>query len=265
MRRLFLFFLLPIYVHSQSDDRPNRLSIGPDIFYRDFHEKLPSPLKSDEYGPFYGLVAGYEYKRSRQLYAGLDVAYSFANAVYDGSITNFSNGSWEVFPKRGRSRNQILNVEARLGYTFVAKDLFALQLSPYFGAGYARWARKPDYKEIYTWEYLAVGLLTTYDVNRIFNLGLNLKVMRMVNAMMKIDGSDLKASLSLGNRMQYGLELPMVFSLDKQKIWDIRFIPYYYQKNIGQSSPKTVDGQRIVEPSSRTFLVGSRLEISASF
>lgn len=258
----------PLASFAQSDSSPNRVYVGPNIFYRSYHENLNPPFKSDDFGPFFGLVFGYDYRKSNMIYGAVDLGYSWGNVTYDGSILDFENQS--VYPKRSDSNNQIFNVETRIGYTFSPRSLPELMITPYLGIGYLQWNRDIKYDETYNWEYVPVGLYTTYDVTQVFTVGLNAKAMRMVNGKIHINLDSSSIHLHLGNRWQYGFEFPFIFNLDTRKIWDVRFIPYFYKKNIGKSNDKLVSiyiypNIKVEEPSSSTYETGAKIEIGYSF
>ena len=260
----------PAFLLGQSEEHPHRVYLGPDVFYRNYEEKLKLPLKSHDHGVFYGFQLGYDYKKNNTVYGAFDFAYAWGNVVYNGSLTNLVTS--KVRFTKDRSINRILNTEIRLGFNAVPKTLTQLNLIPYLGFGYLRWHRDIGYKEIYSWEFLSGGLLTTYDINEYYNLGLNIKAMRMINGKIKIHIENFALELNLGNLWQFGVELPMTIALNFDKTWDLRFVPYYYQKNIGKSNSRTIKLIDIEdkfismdEPSSHTYIIGSRLELGYSF
>jgi hypothetical protein len=252
-----LFFLFLLFLMAKGTAYPNRFYIGPDIFYRNYHEHLEKPKKSDEYGTLFGFQTGYDYTRSGHMYGGTDFSYAGGNTHYDGSALNVR--TLEITPHESTTGNTFLNLEGRIGYTF-------LPFQPFAGFGWFYWKRDIGYIEKYRWTYAAYGLRLCQRIGDRVELGLNLKLMQMINGHIKIEeAGSSSVSLKLGNRLQYEIELPITYIFQGNHI-DIRAVPYYAQQDIGKSECKTISipplGRvGITEPSSSTYIIGGRLEI----
>lgn len=270
MRNFFLLlFLVPLFCNASC---PHRLNFGPDIYWRDYDEVLTPPAKSHEFGFLYGLQVGYQYIEPCCYYWGADLRSSIGVTVYDGSLQNLNTG--EISPYRNNTYNFFLNAEVRFGKTYrIGRSL----LIPFVGIGYHNWFRgaAPNnpygYDEQYDWEYAAVGLRTEYEINCYWTIGLNLKLLQMINGQMY--SSDLNdAAFRLGNVPQYEVEIPLTYTLSRPMgiVDQISFVPYYRNQNIGQSNVQTafLDGigtVQLVEPGSITHIVGLRLEFIHTF
>ncbi|MDR3624375.1 MAG: hypothetical protein P4L16_04460 [Chlamydiales bacterium] len=259
-------------------DCPHHLYIAPDLLYRHYSEQgLSEGAKSDEHGILSGLQIGYDYITPRNVYVGADLRCDAGKTVYDGTLINLIDFS--TSPYKNHTNNVIFNAEVRLGYTY--EKFYNITTIPFIGFGYHRWYRGavPEnpfgYDETYTWSYLAFGMRTEYDFCCNLAIGLNLKLMFMIDGRMTSSGlgNDVFA---LGNKIQYEIELPITYRLSKP-YWllnQIQFVPYFRNQNIGRSNDQYAylefPGQapqyiRVFEPESITYVAGARLELIHNF
>ncbi len=251
-------------------ERPysNRIYIGPDIFYRDYHENLKTPGKSDESGSLVGFQTGYDYIKHFSAYVGGDLRFSSGKTDYDGAVVNLS--TFEIKPHHSKTDNTFFNVEGRLGYTLGIPKETSVYLSPFGGIGWFYWKRDIGYLEEYQWKYYAFGLRFLYQVTRLIDIGINLKLMKMFDSSIKMDENFTDVTLKLGNKLQGEIELPMSCAIPQYSHIDIRIVPYYRSQDIGESNTVAVQmrgiGPLIVrEPSSNSWTVGSRIELGYNF
>lgn len=250
---LLIFFPLLIWAEG------SRLYIGPNIFYRDYHEKLCLPAKSDEKGVLYGFQAGYDYERPKWIYFGVNFSPSWGTTDYDGAMQDLKTE--EITPHLDDTRNFFLNAEGRVGYSFAPQEKMLLSV---FGAfGYFLWCRDIDYMEYYEWEYLGIGARFNWRVKENIEVGLRALVSRMIDGRIQIVDRESDLTLALGNRYHYSFELPVTRVYSQ---WDLRLVPYFLKQNIGKSETGTACYKefgefKISEPESRTYVVGGRLEI----
>lgn len=239
---------------------PHQLSLGLDMFYRDYHEIFTSPGKSDEYGALVGTQFGYDYVKPEGVYCGADVRFAAGEVRYDGSSL-----SGDV-PIKDRTSYFIGNAEARVGYTFLVNVMEKdVQITPLVGLGTHYWDRRLSKTQIetYSWGYYAAGIRTLAHINDRLAIGVNSKVMRMFNARMKEEPVTFK-TVSLGNETHFEIEAPIEFKLKSGDKNVLRLVPYYRNQNIGRSTPALGvgihSGSFFVEPDSQTHVVGCRAE-----
>jgi len=261
--RTFFLFLLPACT-LLAKETTQRVFFAYETYYRDYHEKFEAPLKSDEKGVLSGLRVGYDY--DHRLYLGADLGIAWGRTRYDGSTVSLLTG--EIAPSEATTDNQIFNIEARGGRTFRYRRC---AITPFLGVGFFQWNRLLDEdREDYYWHYGAVGFRSVCECTSFFSIGLNLKAMRMLRGEISIDTNDhfFHQILRLGNRWQGLAELPLTYRIDRH--WDVRWVPFFLKQNIGRSnSALSIDPDfgtfRILEPSSRTYVIGLRVESGFNF
>jgi hypothetical protein len=107
---------IPEYLQNQ---KPHRLFLGPDIFYRNYNEEEIVPgFKSFEYGFLYGVNLEYDYVRRNSIYLGANFRYGTGQTNYRGGLQFLDSD--EIIPFESKTDNQFINVEGRIGYTFKA-------------------------------------------------------------------------------------------------------------------------------------------------
>jgi hypothetical protein len=270
---------IPEYLQNQ---KPHRLFLGPDIFYRNYNEEEIVPgFKSFEYGFLYGVNLEYDYVRRNSIYLGANFRYGTGQTNYRGGLQFLDSD--EIIPFESKTDNQFINVEGRIGYTFKADKVGRVLVTPFIGYGYHHWNRDisgdgvipgfgrflvGDTEEDYSWQFFAAGLRTEYRPIRRLSVGLNFKMMKMIRG--KIDIND-EVTLGLGNKLHYEIEAPFTFHvIDKPShAIDVRFTPYYRSQDIGRGEIgilETAEGAILVlEPASTTDVYGATFGVVVRF
>ncbi len=271
---------IPDYLQNE---KPNRFFIGPEVFYRNYNEEEITPgFKSFESGFLYGVKVQYDYVKRNSVYIGTDLRYDRGQTNY--SSQNIDETTGVTTPISSKTNNEFFNFEGRLGYTFKADKVGRLLLTPFVGYGYQQWNRDitgpGGYTEDYSWQYFAGGLRAEYRPSRRFTIGMNLKLMRMINGSMDVQnypGAVAVKALDLGERLQAEVELPITYHLvDTPKSGiALRFAPFYRSQNIGRGDSvgfiaqdengQTVDVGSNREPASTTDVYGATFGVVFSF
>jgi hypothetical protein len=268
---------IPDYLQNE---KPNRFFIGPEIFYRNYNEEEIRPgFKSFEYGFLYGVKVQYDYVKRNSVYVGTDFRYNRGQTSYRGILQDTNTGN-VLAPYNSTTNNEFINFEGRLGYTFKADKVGRLLLTPFVGYGYQQWNRNlsgngeipgvgsspiNDSSEDYSWNYLAGGLRAEYRPSRRFTVGMNFKLMGMLNGTVdnKVAGQP-EGTLALGNTIQAEVEFPLTYHIvDKPKSGiDLRFTPFYRSQNIARGNFREGVG---IEPASTTDVYGATAGVVFSF
>lgn len=270
MRLNFLFLsILFLSIVNGEERYPNRIYIAPDVYYRNYHEVLPPPQKSDEHGTLGGFQLGYDYVENNQLYVGGNWELVAGNTTYDGSILNLE--TMKVSPFLSTTGNLLTNLEGRIGYTFASSPTSRFYIPVFTGIGWNYWRRDVGYLELYSWEYIIFGIRPAYRFSPFFELGLNAELMPMFYGTIQINMPFSGwVNLQLGNKLQYSFELPIRFIFPKTYHFDIALVPFYRNQDLGRSNMKILKvkgvGQvTIHEPSSDCYVVGGRIEAGYRF
>jgi hypothetical protein len=272
MGKPILLLLYSTLITTTLKATPHQFYIAPDIYFRDYDEKLEAPKKSHEFGTLFGLQAGYSFIQTDHYYFGADLRYSYGQTVYDGSIQNLINN--EITPYRSHTENNFVNFETRAGMTYSYQQL---QYIPFIGIGGQYWYRGPasdnryGYAEEYIWGYFSFGIKTIYSISPNWSIGLNLKGMQMFSATMYIPSMN-QLRFSLGNLLQYEIELPINYIRSNGCAFlnQISLVSYFRNQNIGKSNEQTtylpgIGSINLFEPSSVTYVVGARIELTHDF
>jgi hypothetical protein len=179
-----------------------------------------------------------------------------------------------AYPVTSTTNNQFLNAEGRLGYTFSLDKQERFLISPFVGVGYHKWNRDNSstasaigFIEDYSWGYVGPGVQAKYQVSPQFDVGLNAKLMMMVDGKIEAtikDASNSKGNGSLGNALQYEVELPMTYHLVQDRSSNninLKLTPYYRSQNIARG-PFFSLGR---EPASKTSVYGVTLGAQFDF
>lgn len=259
----------PVYASSTSariyDTRFSSLEFGIMYYYYDYKEvNEPPPFKSTESGWLPGIYLGYEYKKPSDVYTRLYSHIAVGDLTYDGSVLEtgapFSHDSNHFFFK----------FEGDIGYTVPISD--KLKVIPYTGYGYRYWRRGEtenirgvwSYKEIYTWNYIPVGVKLDYAVDNRWSIGGNAAVHFMFGGRMTAYLSEISTSYSdyefdLGNKPGYYIEAPVRYRFDNS--WSLNFTPWYQYSEIGKSNYIGT----FHEPDSETHQYGFNFGVSYLF
>jgi hypothetical protein len=260
---------------------PHQFYIGPDLFYRDYKEEEIRPgFKSNEFGTLYGVQATYDYVKGNSIYGGGSFRYGGGKTAYEGGIQ--INGTQNDL--KSTTDNKFLNAEGRLGYTFSLDRQDRLLVSPFVGVGYHQWNRDVASSlssngtrfagviEDYSWGYLGPGVQAKYQVSPQFDIGLDAKLMMMVDgkieATIKNPATGQVTSTDggkLGNALQYEVELPITYHLtqDNNSNIDLKLAPYYRSQDIARGPLFRSGTAR--EPASKTSVYGVTLGAQFNF
>jgi hypothetical protein len=118
--------------------------------------------------------------------------------------------------------------------------------------------------EDYSWNYLAGGLRAEYRPSRRFTVGMNFKLMGMLNGNVDVKENGVpQDTLDLGETIQAEVQFPLTYHIvDKPKSSiDLRFTPFYRSQNIGRGA----DGVIGREPQSTTDVYGADFGVVFSF
>jgi hypothetical protein len=268
-----------------SPEFPVRLYLGPDFFYRDYNEEKITPdFKSQEFGTLFGLQTSVDYVKANSVYFGIGFRYG-------GGQTNYRGGQQvdgENISYKGKTDNQFLNLEGRLGYTFQAgQKKHRFLVSPFVALGYHQWNRDTssdatgpsgpvptlDGSEKYSWGYIGPGFHAEYKVSKKFTIGLNAKLMFMFGGKINVENTfrgELvdQGSGKLGNDLQYEIELPLTYNLveNSKNGIDLKFTPYYRSQDIARGQPFALsNGGGAVEPASTTSVYGATVGVQLRF
>jgi hypothetical protein len=190
------------------------------------------------------------------------------SATYTGSLQNGT-------PLTMSTEEKFFVFEVNAGYK--ALNFSTATLSPYAGIGYRDWKRGsdnlPDYKEDYSWWYVAAGgnlayrfsrLVVAADVALVYPFGSKMTT--------NISGMVDEASFDIKPRLGYRAELPVNYEISKAEDMKILvFVTPFYQKwKFGASDPVTLTQSGIpvgtaFEPESTTVMYGFRAGIGLNF
>ena len=227
--------------------------------------------KEDE-GWLPGTFISYTFKKNSIFYSRIYSHYAAAEITYDGATQtgtpiNFSNDPQKFF-----------KLQWDFGYPWPIRDNFVL--TPYSGMGYRYWERGEakitaasytNYKEVYSWGYIPVGLKIDYDINDRWRVGGNVAANFMFGGRMKAYLSEVLAGpdldFSLGNEVGWYAELPVTYRITNN--WALTVTPWYEYSTTGQSDTQYFHyGGSLYstyEPSSKTNQFGISLSADLSF
>lgn len=206
----------------------NILTIAPEYYYL----KRNREGGTKQSGNLFGIRASYDYIKRYNFYVG-------ARGFYGSGILNGHTGGEG---NKIRSRWTDEQVEGYLGYTFQAKNPPQFSFTPFGGYGYFREINKfispsPLHLKFTTqFGYFAYGFLSNAIITPCWSIGLNARFRTPWNPKCKVsDDPDFDdALLQIGNRLQYRIELPIVYK--RKFIYDcIEFglMPFYETRTYG--------------------------------
>ncbi len=262
------------------------IQLGLNYHHFNYQEEWTLPAKSIDRGNLPTLEL--EYKSLFSQAAGYSLAklsYSFGSVIYDGALQD-SSGKYAGDLTKEQNGNSFLEIETQFGVrlkTFSSRS----HLLGYLGLGYHRWHRgdgqggKGDYREIYSWNYIPVGVRFENEVNSKFSWNLDLSIRPTFLGNIYVYNSDIHpnemdAEMSLGSKLGFKAQLPLVFSLSPKT--ELSLTPEFEYSAIGQSNwaplylidgssvtNKNGDPMGIREPSSRTYKYGATLAFRVGF
>ena len=226
-----------------------------------------------------GLNAELRYDRATTypLFARVDFDYLNSNhAKYTGALQNIITGA--TIPYVGTTPETFYKTEFNLGYKIWNPPHFSL--APYIGVGYRDWVRGqdvlPDYTEVYTWWYGAIGVEAKYRATKRLLAGVDATLFLPFDQKMKTSDAHTidTATFHIGNRPGWRVEVPLsydIYTTRAQHFVAFVFLtPYYERWNIRQSPTitLTINGTPVgeaLEPTSHTDLYGTRAGLGVNF
>jgi hypothetical protein len=242
---------------------------GVALYYFDYVEDCPPPLKSTEADLILGSYAAYTYQGDDNPFFGrFRLEFAYAATAYDGTDHNGT-------PLKGTTVNGFVTGELNLGYQLTSRSKRSFHLTPYTGFGYKfRYRDLGSYSEEYSWRYVPLGLLAEKEFGKKWSVALDASLRFMFAGDFKVRNNDSKDPL--GNKTGYRLAMPLLYRVQPQ--WAITLTPWYEYTALGRSEPflityngqsepifVTHDGQYVYEPDSRTHQYGADLGVRLFF
>lgn len=243
------------------------------MYYFDYAETLPTPLKSAESGWLPGFRLNYSY-RSEAFPIYDRLLFELTNARTD------YNGTTQVGdPLSLKSSQWLARVELNAGFSFRRIGGGRLSISPYIGVGYRYWRRligdsdPRGLPEDYSWWYVPLGVHTTMEIRRNWLMQLDVAARLMFSGAIKLDfgGVDERMNspvANLGSVVGWRVLFSSSYRMGEHFV--ATFGPWYEYSAIGKSNDVIVTQSgvplyRAYEPSSRTNLLGFDLGVTAEF
>jgi hypothetical protein len=241
---------------------------GVALYYFDYIEDCPPPLKSTEEDLILGAYAAYTYQGDNNpLFGRLRLEFAYAATAYDGTDQKGT-------PLKGTTVNGFLTGEFNLGYQLTSRSKRTFHLTPYTGFGYKfRYRDLGSYSEEYSWKYVPLGLLAEKEFGKRWSVGLDASLRFMFDSQIKVNLSDFDRGLNdpkadLGNKTGYRVAMPLLYRVQPQ--WAITLTPWYEYSALGRCEPFLIlrNGDQIgaaYEPDSKTNQYGADLGVRLFF
>ena len=257
MKKFLYIITLAVTYALIAEASNSQINVSAEVAHRQYREDLQAPEKSEETGTLYGIHCDYRCLNVKRLYLGVSAKILANNVSYDGSMTNYITGL--TIPFTGKTHSHLIDAEAHIGYKICSKKIYSL--IPYIGIGYHHWYRGKvknvpgDYSERYYWPYAILGVRNIFKISQRLEIGIDLKAMKMFEA--KLQTSLFPEKYTLGDKLHYSLELPIIYDLH---IGDcmLTATPYYIDRRLGKSEVIMASS----EPPSFAHTYGLRLGMS---
>jgi hypothetical protein len=245
MGRKFVVALILTLLGSPAWAQSGRFVIGGEFFYRkvfehspfhvysemrtelghEFHE-LVMPYKAHGQGNFGVAYVGYEYRQYDTVYGALRARWA------NGSVHRRKRGDEVVVNRvidRGflwSNRAHEWNVEGRVGYTVCLGGQDEMGLSPYSGVGYEAGHMTLVGRQYYSWWYIPVGFVASYDWQNGFMLCVDADFGMMAGSRyIRLDEPTVNnIEREFGNRYRWELEMPVSFTGCD---WAVAIVPFW--------------------------------------
>jgi len=185
---------------------------------------------------FWGMRLGYEYLKPDAFYAGVSL-------LGTSSETDFKASTKETDLSLHHADKGLGNLEGRLGYTLAPTSWL---ITPFLGLGFYNvytidHHNKEGFKENLT--YVSAGVFSRYAFNTTFNIGINLKVFKTIDADQKFKYHRGEVT---SHHYMWGGEagIPFVWCVGTTKRWDIQLEPYFLKLDF--SDVQNVYGTRLI-------------------
>lgn len=236
MRKFFITSFLALqcslYLHgnestlsmvSNARKNPNNIYFGPEVFALKLNSHF-NHLKVHGTKFFMGLRLGYEYLKPEFFYFGIDLLAAAANhgfhEKYRGYYIPQTNG-WIGFGA----------FDLRFGYTFSPNRWL---LTPFLCLGAYDFGGGSHHRHFDNgFSYLGGGIHSRYEVSRIFNVGLNLKIFSSIYHEEKFRFLGVKEKSHNG---LWGGEIgiPLLWRIGSHKRWNIQLEPYFLKLDFSE-------------------------------
>lgn len=260
---LYRIFIFGLFFCSILIANEHRAFISPVAMYRKYSEEVDRG-KSDELGWLYGIQLGYDLIRSQYFYFGSDLTTFWGDSRYRGSLKNLQTK--EVCSFHSVTQNFLIDWESRIGYTYYANGY---KIVPHLIFGYYYWDREASntsvgYDEIYSWLYYGLGGQFYCRTSPRCKFGFRVKVLYMQNANITVRKLfAFPVAAKLGNRLQYEVQIPIVYRITNQI--DMSLVINGAYRQIGASQKQRVGSYTFHEPGSTVQELGFQLQIGYLF
>ncbi len=240
---------------------------GPLCYYLDYQERENGRVLDKDYGFLYGIHGKLEAKNNNLIFdVKTFIAYT-DSATYKGSSSSGEKLSFDS------EKECIINLQTDAGYIIN----IGIKLCPYIGIGYRYWRRGEakvvqaddgsyvwDYKEIYSWAYIASGIKLTIPIERNVSVSLDTAYMFAIDPQVtayfsEIDPSYSDVTLNLNPQSAFYVNVPVEVKLTKRFLVHCEAIFRYW--NMGRSNFYL----GMYEPHSVTKIYGVNVAISYLF
>jgi len=262
---MFTLFATTVYAQDGSDTEQSADFIDGSLmlFYYDYKEQLPRPLKSTESGFLPGLVFTYTDKiPNSKFFLRGSAEFAFGPTVYDGTTQS-------GVPVISNTDNIFGNLEANIGINFDKKETISI----YSGVGFHYWNRglkgSAPYREDYTWFYFPAGFIVNLDISNRFQVSIDACLRFMFMGTIKVYLSDISSYFNdpigdLGNKIGGKIKIPFRYVLDNEI--SLLIMPWVEYSAIEQSNQFSIKygGTSIgfaMEPSSETYQYGINIGV----
>jgi hypothetical protein len=265
---IILFFLALARVYAQTVHpcccacpcpcQKNRIYIGANAYYQRLSVHQPeegSIIPSGAIdGTMGGVVAGYEYKRIRHLYAAIRGFYG------QGKLDNAL--SYRYIHE--------LDAQTRLGFNYMALQGPNVVVSFYTGFGFTFKNQFLDnlgpstFKLRYYKYYIPVGLLLDLRVTDCFYFRFDFTWVPDVDP--TVESSNFsKIRCELKHKQNFRVELPLVFLFGCKKQWEINLVPFWRRDKDGRTKKAAICDEFMMLPEQVYSYWGATLNFAYRF
>lgn len=211
----------------------DRFYWGPDVFWTNESPQIKGIHVKDN-SVYYGVKIGYDFLKPDAIYAG-------AHALYAMGRMHIRAKSDQTKIYKDSVNGSFANAELRMGYNFHgANHLF---FTPFLGLGGYHTRPTQSIHYVQNWLYAAMGMRADYEVNKDFNIGVNVKGTRALYLEQRVKKDHHSATYhNNSNALGYEVSLPLTLRMGHGGGWDLRLEPYYLKLN-SHSDSNVVGGQ----------------------
>ena len=262
---LFSNVCLAAYVNHRKFN--GEIQAGPLCYYLDYQERENSKVIDKDYGFLYGIHAKVEAKNRNFIFnVKSSIAYT-DSATYEGSSSSGESLSFDS------EKECIITLQADAGYNIN----IGIKITPYIGLGYRYWRRGEakvvqaddgsyvwDYKEIYSWLYVAPGIRLSVPIKDHVSISLDAAYMFAIDPQVTAYFSEINPSysdvtLNLSPESAFYVNIPVRINITRRLLLHIEGIFRYW--NMGRSNFYL----GMYEPHSITKLYGINIGIGYKF